>query len=97
MFEGQLGNWLRRRQCRDPPEERAVGDLQLEAGERLAQALVHSVPEGEMVAGGAVDVQGISVRERGRIAVGHVGGRDDPLAGAVPRSAPANYGHSMCR
>src|SRR5436190_21108836 len=51
-------------------EQRAVGDVEFGAGEVLAQALVDAVPEGDVVAGAAADVELVGIGEDPLVAVG---------------------------
>jgi hypothetical protein len=60
--------------CRDvqigeAAQQGGVGDLQLDAGRLLTEALVHAVAEGEVVVRAALDVEGVRLVERLRVAV----------------------------
>jgi hypothetical protein len=55
-------------QVGETPQQRGVGDLQLEAGRLLSEALVDAVTEGDVVVRAALDVEGVRCAEHLRVA-----------------------------
>jgi hypothetical protein len=68
-------------QGRDAPVEGAVDDLELDAGELLAEALVDAPAEGVVVAGVAGEVELLRLGERLRVPVAGGQRYDDAVAG----------------
>jgi hypothetical protein len=56
---------------REAGQQRREAQPQLDPRQLLAQALVHAVPEGQVTAGRAGDVQLPRIGEPCRVAVGH--------------------------
>src|SRR3546814_17000255 len=74
--------------CSSDLDELAHGRLDLGAGEAGAEAVVHPAPaEGDVVVGGAADVEGVRVVEDVLVAVGGGVVEDDLVAGG-DRHAP---------
>src|SRR3546814_587977 len=85
---GEASDGTRQLEVGQPLDELAHGRLDLGAGEAGAEAVVHPAPaEGDVVVGGAADVEGVRVVEDILVAVGGGVVEDDLVAGG-DRHAP---------